>query len=108
CALVSDADDLQLDPRLATALFRVFQECLTNVARHAEASSIVSELTVQDGVLRLSVSDDGKGITHSQATDPLSLGLVGMRERLQRWHGRVTISAVPGQGTSVVAGVPLP
>jgi len=107
CAFVSDADDLQLDPRLATALFRVFQECLTNVARHAEASSVVSELIVQEGVLRLSVSDDGKGITDSQAADPLALGLVGMRERLQRWHGRITISGVSGRGTAVVVVVPL-
>ena len=98
--------DIALHPDLATALFRIFQEALTNVARHAQATRVVVRLEASLDEVVLMVRDNGKGITESQVADPESLGLMGMRERAAAWGGTITFEGVPGQGTTVTVRVP--
>lgn len=96
---------LQLDGDRATAIFRIFQECLTNVARHAEATSVSASLSTQDGNLMLVVEDDGKGFSESEKTG--SLGVLGMKERAKACGGSLQVASAPGKGTTVTVSVPL-
>jgi signal transduction histidine kinase len=96
----------QLEGSLATALFRICQEALTNVVRHAQAGEVCVCLDVSAGQVLLEIKDDGIGIAPAQVHDPRSFGLLGMRERLHPWGGRLTIAGGPGQGTTVAAVVP--
>ena len=111
CRLVVDLADeealLDLDPDLTTALFRIAQESLTNVARHAQATAVHISLARQENRLRLIVRDNGTGITPAQIAGPKSLGLIGMRERLRPWQGELKIEGRPGEGTTVMVTVPL-
>ena len=108
CQLNLPDQDLKLDPSLNTTLFRIFQETLTNVARHAQASSIDISLQVQDQTLGLIVRDNGRGITESQLIDPNSLGLLGLRERVTQWKGHLNIHGEVGKGTTVTVQIPIP
>jgi signal transduction histidine kinase len=99
-------DDVELDRSVSTALFRVFQEALTNVARHGEASSVEVHLDEADGVVRLEVGDDGKGIPPEALADPRSLGLVGIRERARRLGGTAVVTGAPSCGTTVSVRIP--
>jgi signal transduction histidine kinase len=92
----------------AAALFRIFQETLTNILRHAQASEVVVRLAEDDGELMLQVRDNGRGITEAEISDPKSFGLLGMRERLYPWNGRVAFEGRPGQGTRVTVRLPIP
>jgi PAS domain S-box-containing protein len=96
-------EDARLEPALATAVFRVFQEALTNVLRHANASRIETRLYQDGSDLVLEVRDDGRGITQDQIDDPRSLGLLGIRERARRLGGTVSFSG--GSGTTVTLRV---
>jgi signal transduction histidine kinase len=97
-----------LDPDLALALFRVIQESLTNIAKHARASRVRVTLTVGQSEIRLSVEDDGAGVSAGKLQDPNSYGMIGMRERIARFGGRLNVSlGAEGHGTRVVAVVPL-
>ena len=98
--------DIALETGLATALFRILQETVTNVVRHAEATRIRVTLDAGPNELVLTVHDDGKGITESQVTGPKSLGLIGIRERIRAWGGDVLFQGVAGQGTTVTLRVP--
>lgn len=93
--------DHGLDSARATTLFRIFQETLTNVARHADARNIYATLNQAGEWVTLKVTDDGKGIPPEKITDASSFGLLGMRERALAWGGRLTIDGGPGQGTTV-------
>ena len=97
--------DIAMDPERATALFRIFQETLTNVARHANATQVNVRL-VQNGDLSLEVRDDGKGISEKQLSAGQSLGILGMRERAMLLGGELTISGGPGKGTIVKVRIP--
>ena len=100
--------DLHLDGDRATATFRIFQECLTNVVRHAQAKSVRITLTQEEENILLVVEDDGVGFSDSGNSNPLgSLGLLGMRERAQFCGGDVQISSSPGNGTKVTVRVPV-
>ena len=92
----------------ATALFRIFQEILTNIMRHAKADEAVVRLEVRDEELILQVRDNGRGITENEINDPRSFGLLGIRERLHPWKGRVVIEGKPGLGTCVTIYLPMP
>ena len=92
----------------AAALFRIFQETLTNILRHAQANQVVVRLEEDDGELMLQVRDNGRGITEAEISDPKSFGLLGMRERLYPWNGRVAFEGRPGQGTRVTVRLPIP
>jgi PAS domain S-box-containing protein len=102
--LPSDAD---IPGRVALALFRILQEALTNVARHAGAQHVRITLTAEPAMATLAVADDGRGATQEELTRPLSLGLAGMRERTLAVGGRLTIDSAPGKGTTVIVRVPL-
>ena len=100
--------DLHLDGDRATAAFRIFQECLTNVARHAQAKSVRVALNQEDENIVLVVEDDGIGFSESNLSNSLgSLGLLGMKERAQFCGGDVQISSSPGNGTTVTVRVPV-
>jgi PAS domain S-box-containing protein len=106
CELRLGDKDLALDPDLATTLFRILQEALTNIARHARATRIEVELDDRPDLLTLVVRDNGKGIDPAQVFDSHSLGLMGMRERARVWGGDVVVEGIPGQGTTVIVRIP--
>jgi signal transduction histidine kinase len=88
-------------------MFRIFQEILTNVARHAQASVVHITLQEQAGSLVLDVRDNGRGVTDAELADPHSLGLVGMRERALLLGGETIFTGSPGTGTAVRVRIPL-
>jgi signal transduction histidine kinase len=92
---------------IATGLFRMYQESLTNVGRHAEAKKVVAVFQVTDGVILLSVRDDGKGFDMNGTGKRKTLGLLGMRERAVMIGGQLEIRSEPGKGTLVFISVPL-
>ena len=91
----------------ATAMFRIFQETLTNIARHSQATKVRIALKEQPESIHLAVHDNGIGITRDQLADPRSLGLIGMRERVKTFGGAVEFKSAPGRGTSVRLRMPL-
>ena len=92
---------------VASAVFRMLQEALTNVARHAQASRVRVTLCIDDTWLALDVTDDGRGITTDELRGAHSLGLLGLRERAIAWGGHVTIAPVAPSGTTVSLRIPL-
>lgn len=94
-------------PEVETAAFRIFQESLTNVARHAEARRVDAECWVHADVLTMKVRDDGKGLDPVVVGNPMSLGLVGMLERAADAGGSVVFNSSPGHGTEVVLTLPV-
>jgi len=93
--------DVELDPDHATALFRIFQEALTNIAKHAGATRVTVSLRRQRGHLTLTVCDNGRGVAPSDRLKPQSFGLRGMSERAAAMKGTLVLSAAPGGGTMV-------
>jgi PAS domain S-box-containing protein len=91
----------------STAMFRIFQETLTNVARHAKATRTEVVLQKQQDWLVLLIRDNGRGFDQADPSLSKSLGLLGMRERAAILGGRVNISSAPGKGTTVTAWIPL-
>ncbi len=98
---------IPLEPAQATAVFRVFQEILTNVARHSQAGNLTVRLTQEDRVLILEVGDDGVGIQPGDIANPASLGLLGMKERVAIVGGKITFGPNAPRGTRVVVEIPL-
>jgi len=96
-----------LSPDKATAVFRIFQEALTNVARHADATELTVELGVQADELVLRLTDNGKGLAPAALDDPKLLGLLGMRERAESLGGEISFETGSPRGTSVTLVVPL-
>jgi signal transduction histidine kinase len=99
--------EVDIDANRTTALFRVFQETLTNVARHAQARRVSVRLELNPEQVRLEVHDDGVGITTASLANVRSLGLLGMRERVRQLNGQLDIHGAPGRGTTVIARLPL-
>ena len=108
CRVELPAAQPDLGSELSTAVFRIFQEILTNIARHARASSVGVRLQISAERLTLEVVDDGSGITEDAVRARESFGLLGMRERAQLFGGEVSIRGSPGRGTTVVISIPLP
>jgi two-component system sensor histidine kinase UhpB len=98
--------DIAMDREHATALFRILQETLTNVARHAGATLVSVRLSEADGILTLEVHDNGHGIAAEQLSAHASLGILGMRERALLLGGELLISGAPGRGTTVSVRIP--
>ncbi len=107
CRLKLPEDQVVLDKELSTAVFRIFQEILTNIARHAKASRVDVNLSISDDLLELKVVDDGIGISDSQIRGNGSLGLLGMQERAQLFGGEVSIHGASGRGTTVSVSIPM-
>lgn len=109
CELRGDGKDFDaaLDERRALAFFRILQESLTNVARHAHASRVCIELRRDGAVLSMKISDDGIGMDTGCARKVNSFGLLGIRERISHLQGELAIDSTPGQGTTLAVSIPL-
>jgi PAS domain S-box-containing protein len=107
CKLKVDPEDLTLEPELSTAIFRIFQETLTNIARHADATRIAVRLIRNVKGVALTVRDNGKGLAEEQLTKPDSFGILGIKERTHHWGGDVAITGKRGWGTMVKISIPL-
>jgi len=107
CIVSVPEEDLALNREQATAFFRIFQEILTNVARHSRAGKIWVHLGAQDREVVLEVEDDGVGISPEVVSQPRALGLIGMRERAAIFGGQVEIGGAPGKGTTVIVRMPI-
>lgn len=105
--VVFSTEDIEVSPEVGTAVFRVFQEALTNVMRHAQARSLEVSLDASDGVLELVLEDDGIGIPEEHAENPRAFGIVGMRERVRSIGGRIVITGVADKGTRIKVTIPL-
>lgn len=103
--ILSCDDDLNAE--VATAAFRIVQESLTNIARHAEAANVKITIVCQDGDILLRVSDDGKGIEEAAEIKRGSFGVIGMRERAYALGGTLKFSSKVGLGTTVEAVIPI-
>jgi PAS domain S-box-containing protein len=106
CRFTSDLEEVALDAEETTVLFRILQETLTNVARHASATRVEVSLDEEQGYVRLQVRDNGRGITAGEVEGSRSFGLLGMRERVLLRSGDFSIQGTPGQGTTVVIKLP--
>jgi signal transduction histidine kinase len=108
CQVEPDEQSEAVPPEVATAAFRIFQESLTNVARHSGARTVRARCEIKDGQLNLAVQDDGKGITADAFENPKSLGLLGMKERAEQLGGQVAVERGSDGGTRIWVKVPLP
>jgi PAS domain S-box-containing protein len=106
CTCVTSAEDIAMEPEPASALFRICQESLTNTARHAQATAVTVKLESRSHLLQLVVADNGLGIPETTVSNPQSLGLLGMRERVAQFGGELTIQGHHGAGTTVTACLP--
>jgi signal transduction histidine kinase len=104
--LEESLQDLQVSEAVKTGLFRIFQESLTNVARHARASHVIVKLQQKGINIEMSIEDDGEGFNKLQVDQKRTLGILGMKERSMMMGGRYEISSIPGRGTRVRVSVP--
>ena len=107
CHWTTKTSEIEVSREKATAVFRILQEILTNVLRHAHATNLYVKVVRSKNYFELEVKDDGQGITESQIMNSQSLGLLGMRERALLVGGEVRIAGKQGSGTTVVVRVPL-
>jgi PAS domain S-box-containing protein len=107
CDFKAETAESDLKNEHSTAVFRIFQEILTNVARHAGARNVEINLRNENESLVLDVKDDGRGITEEEIKSPRALGILGMQERAQVCGGNLFIQRASGGGTSVTVKVPL-
>ncbi len=107
CDVSCDTDDIPLDADLSVAIFRIFQETLTNISKHAQAKNIRVKLEEIDGLIFLEVADDGRGIKMSDIEKQDSFGIRGMRERSQQLRGNFNVTGVMDKGTKVTICIPV-
>jgi PAS domain S-box-containing protein len=107
CELDLPTEQLRIDADRSIDVFRILQEALANVVRHAEASSVHVHLRATPGELVLEVHDNGRGISPSEIENVASFGLLGMRERALFWGGEIGIRAAPQGGTCAIVCIPL-
>jgi len=109
CDVKGQVRELHLGQDLSTTLFRIFQETLTNIIRHAGATQVTVNLKEALGRIIMEVKDDGKGISEAEISNPRSMGLLGMRERAALLRGDLRIGPLPaGKGTQVTVSIPRP
>ncbi len=106
CVFNHPDEDITLDPDIAIALFRILQESLTNIMKHAHASKVTIDLYNQATCVEMIVSDNGLGFTESDRIKPRSFGLRGIKERVAYFGGYVHISGTPDSGTAIKACIP--
>jgi PAS domain S-box-containing protein len=107
CDIELDPEDIILDEARSIAVFRIFQETLTNITRHADATRVKVSLKKNRTVIKMMVCDNGKGISKKQLTAPQSFGIIGMRERAHSLGGNLVISGDKGAGTTVIFTIPI-
>jgi signal transduction histidine kinase len=105
--IVTKHTHLPLTPEQQTAVFRIVQEALTNVVRHANASAVKISLAKVTRAVRVQIEDNGRGMTPDESARPSSIGLLGMRERAELVGGRLAIIASPGKGTTIRLTMPI-
>jgi PAS domain S-box-containing protein len=106
CTLDASEEELVLDDACSTAIFRIVQEALTNIARHAKARQVALSLYRLERVLHILIQDDGRGIAEQDMDKASSFGLIGMRERVWALHGEIAIAS--DGGTRILIRLPLP
>lgn len=106
CRVQTEIQDAAWDQDLSTAFFRIFQESLTNIIRHAGADRVEVRLAEQNGQVVLQIKDNGRGISEAEIHNSRSIGLLGMQERAALLGGQVSWQGRPGQGTSVTVRIP--
>jgi signal transduction histidine kinase len=106
CEVSFNPENIIMDRDERTAVFRIFQEAMTNIARHAEASAVTIDLEETSDRVILTVKDNGKGITEEQILDPRAFGIIGMKERAYFLGGEVKISGIVNKGTAVILNIP--
>ncbi|MBR7798847.1 MASE3 domain-containing protein [Undibacterium fentianense] len=107
CDLIADEEQLILDDEKSTAIYRIIQESLTNVARHAKASHVNIQFSRSHDVLSFIIQDDGRGIEEGAMNKTRSFGLVGMRERIKAMQGEFKVQSEVGKGTQIQIQIPL-
>lgn len=107
CRASLNCNDPAINKELSTSLFRIFQEALTNIVRHADATEVRVKFIQEGDELHLEIVDNGRGITRKQIHDSKSLGIIGMRERARLWGGCITVEGLFGKGTMVRVKIPL-
>lgn len=107
CEAYCNSEDISLNDDLAVAIFRIFQETLTNISKHANASNVKVKLAEMDNYILLEVIDNGKGVTDLEMKKPNSFGIRGIRERCQQLGGDFSIVGTQGKGTSVMIKIPI-
>jgi signal transduction histidine kinase len=105
--LDSSLEDIDLTQQQSTAVFRIFEEAMTNVMRHAQATQVGIKLEKENGELELTIRDNGRGITEAEKSARRTLGLLGMRERANLIGGQVDITGSEGKGTVVTLRIPV-
>jgi signal transduction histidine kinase len=108
CEVKIEVKEAIWDREFSTTCFRIYQETLTNIIRHAKATHVTVRLSQIDNELVLTVRDNGRGILEKEILDPQSIGLIGMRERVAQVGGQVFLFGIPGRGTTVTMRVPMP
>ncbi len=106
CEVSFHPEDIALDQDISIVIFRIFQEALTNIMRHAGATEVKASLKAKDSMITLEVKDNGKGITEEEIANPNSFGLLGIRERINFLGGDVTISGIRNRGTTIEVNLP--
>jgi PAS domain S-box-containing protein len=107
CVAEIDQDISLQEKGLALMVFRIAQEATTNILRHAEAGNVEVTLKKEGSVLLLKVEDDGKGISEEEISNPRSLGIIGIQERVRFWNGRLQFQGRPGRGTIMTIWMPI-
>ncbi|MFT4017745.1 MAG: PAS domain S-box protein [Agriterribacter sp.] len=105
--LLSATEDFHIPADIKTALFRIFQESLTNIARHANASVVQVDLSKKEGFITLMITDNGRGFDMAIADQKRTLGILGMKERSLALGGEYKINSKPGKGTAIRVSIPL-
>ena len=103
----SNVSQIKVSADVATAVFRIFQESLTNVLRHSKATEVISFFRVENNIITLFIEDNGTGFKENEIKNKKTLGLLGMKERIQLISGKYEINGNSGKGTSVIITVPL-
>ena len=104
--ILNDVEELEIDPSLSVHVFRIFQEALNNVSKHAQATKVRVTISMEDDFLTMQIADNGKGFDIS-SKDKSTLGLTSMRERSEILHGNCRVESQPGNGTTVYINMPL-
>ncbi|HVN57772.1 MAG TPA: PAS domain S-box protein [Bacteroidales bacterium] len=107
CSFTHFPEDIKIDHRLSLILYRIFQESLTNIARHSKAASAVVSLRLSNNKITLCINDNGNGINKSKIDSLSSMGIIGMKERSNMVHGHISIKGEKGKGTTIRVTIPL-
>ena len=107
CKVAFEPENIDLNNELSVSLFRILQDVLDNINKHAKAKEVTISIKMEDGYLKMKISDDGIGITDEQVNDSESFGLLNIKERVLEHKGKIKISGKPGKGTRVEISVPI-